>query len=87
MNFVYENRDFTRNREYNFDMFFILILNFFLQPLCSNHDDGKTLAVMLCNICGLLCLDCDRFLHLNKKTTNHERRVSIYLKFLKNYLY
>ncbi|XP_065222944.1 E3 ubiquitin-protein ligase MYCBP2 isoform X3 [Planococcus citri] len=45
------------------------------RPLCSNHDDGKTLAIIQCNICELLCLECDRFLHLSRKSSDHERKV------------
>ncbi len=43
------------------------------RPLCSNHDDGVTPAVIQCEVCGSLCGDCDRFLHLNRKTRNHHR--------------
>lgn len=45
------------------------------RPLCSNHDDGTTSAVIQCQECGSLCGDCDRFLHLNRKTRNHSRTV------------
>lgn len=45
------------------------------RPLCINHDDGTTLAVIQCDLCGSLCNDCDRFLHLNRKTRNHHRTV------------
>ena len=45
------------------------------RPLCTNHDDGTTPAVIQCEICGSLCGDCDRFLHLNRKTRNHHRTV------------
>lgn len=45
------------------------------RPLCSNHDDGITPAIIQCNSCGSLCIDCDRFLHLNRKTRNHHRTV------------
>ncbi|KAJ6639219.1 E3 ubiquitin-protein ligase highwire [Pseudolycoriella hygida] len=43
------------------------------RPLCSNHDDGITPAVIQCEACGSLCGDCDRFLHLNRKTRSHHR--------------
>uniref|UniRef100_T1JCF5 RCR-type E3 ubiquitin transferase n=1 Tax=Strigamia maritima TaxID=126957 RepID=T1JCF5_STRMM len=45
------------------------------RPTCDNHDDGETLAIILCNICGNLCADCDRFLHLHRKTRVHQRQV------------
>lgn len=45
------------------------------RPLCTNHDDGSTPAVIQCELCGSLCGDCDRFLHLNRKTRNHQRTV------------
>ncbi|KRT81356.1 hypothetical protein AMK59_5684, partial [Oryctes borbonicus] len=45
------------------------------RPTCSNHDDGETNAVIQCSICGNLCADCDRFLHLHRKTRNHQRQV------------
>lgn len=45
------------------------------RPLCANHDDGVSPAVIQCEICGSLCGDCDRFLHLNRKTRNHVRTV------------
>ncbi|KAL1517027.1 hypothetical protein ABEB36_000847, partial [Hypothenemus hampei] len=45
------------------------------RPMCSNHDDGETTAVIQCNICGNLCADCDRFLHLHRKTRAHLRQV------------
>ncbi|KAG4079975.1 hypothetical protein HA402_006287 [Bradysia odoriphaga] len=43
------------------------------RPHCSNHDDGITPAVIQCEVCGSLCGDCDRFLHLNRKTRTHHR--------------
>jgi len=46
------------------------------RPLCSNHDDGETAAIIQCETCGSLCGDCDRFLHLNRKTRSHKRTVS-----------
>lgn len=46
------------------------------RPLCSNHDDGETPALIQCECCGSLCGDCDRFLHLNRKTRTHKRTVS-----------
>jgi E3 ubiquitin-protein ligase MYCBP2 len=45
------------------------------RPLCINHDDSVTNAVIECNECGTLCCDCDRFLHLNRKTWVHRRTV------------
>ncbi|XP_028966426.1 E3 ubiquitin-protein ligase MYCBP2 [Galendromus occidentalis] len=46
------------------------------KPLCENHDDGETTAMIFCNSCGNLCCECDRFLHLNhKKTKSHSRQV------------
>ncbi|KAK9891458.1 hypothetical protein WA026_014691 [Henosepilachna vigintioctopunctata] len=45
------------------------------RPTCTNHDDGETNAVIQCNICGNLCADCDRFLHLHRKTRAHQRQV------------
>lgn len=45
------------------------------RPLCINHDDSVTNAVIECLECGTLCCDCDRFLHLNRKTWTHHRTV------------
>ena len=45
------------------------------RPLCINHDDSVTNAVIECMECGTLCCDCDRFLHLNRKTWSHHRTV------------
>ncbi|XP_011290756.1 E3 ubiquitin-protein ligase highwire [Musca domestica] len=45
------------------------------RPMCSNHDDGETSAIIQCENCGSLCGDCDRFLHLNRKTRTHKRTV------------
>lgn len=45
------------------------------RPLCANHDDGQTTAVVQCEACGALCADCDRFLHLSRKTRVHGRTV------------
>ena len=45
------------------------------RPTCDNHDDGETLAIILCDTCGNLCADCDRFLHLHRKTRHHARQV------------
>lgn len=45
------------------------------RPTCTNHDDGETNAVIQCNVCGNLCAECDRFLHLHRKTRNHQRQV------------
>nr|XP_033805293.1 E3 ubiquitin-protein ligase MYCBP2 isoform X3 [Geotrypetes seraphini] len=44
-------------------------------PMCDNHDDGETPAIILCNMCGNLCTDCDRFLHLHRRTKTHQRQV------------
>uniref|UniRef100_A0A4W5M9H3 RCR-type E3 ubiquitin transferase n=1 Tax=Hucho hucho TaxID=62062 RepID=A0A4W5M9H3_9TELE len=44
-------------------------------PMCDNHDDGETAAIILCNMCGNLCTDCDRFLHLHRRTRAHQRQV------------
>ncbi|KAF5304151.1 hypothetical protein FQA39_LY01936 [Lamprigera yunnana] len=44
-------------------------------PTCTNHDDGETNAIIQCNVCGNLCADCDRFLHLHRKTRLHQRQV------------
>lgn len=44
--------------------------------MCDNHDDGETAAIILCNMCGNLCTDCDRFLHLHRRTRSHQRQVS-----------
>lgn len=56
--------------------FFILIAIFFVcQPTCDNHDDGMTAAIILCNDCGNLCADCDRFLHLPRRMRCHPRQV------------
>ncbi|XP_075230357.1 E3 ubiquitin-protein ligase MYCBP2-like isoform X2 [Lycorma delicatula] len=45
------------------------------RPTCSNHDDGETNAIIQCNMCGSLCADCDRFLHLHRRTRMHHRQV------------
>nr|CAD7199865.1 unnamed protein product [Timema douglasi] len=45
------------------------------RPTCSNHDDGETAAIIQCNICANLCADCDRFLHLHRRTRMHQRQV------------
>lgn len=45
------------------------------RPTCTNHDDGETQAIIQCNVCGNLCADCDRFLHLHRKTRMHQRQV------------
>ena len=47
-----------------------------LQPLCDNHDDGETKALILCDVCGNLCGECDRVLHYHKKNHHHNRQVS-----------
>ena len=43
------------------------------QPLCDNHDDGETQALILCDHCGNLCGECDRVLHYSK---THQRQAS-----------
>ena len=48
------------------------------RPTCENHDDGETLAIIMCDSCGNLCGDCDRFLHLHRKTRTHQRQVNIF---------
>ncbi|KAK6172343.1 hypothetical protein SNE40_016020 [Patella caerulea] len=45
------------------------------RPTCDNHDDNVTAAIILCTECGNLCADCDRYLHLHRKTRNHQRQV------------
>ncbi|KAF9419101.1 hypothetical protein HW555_004272, partial [Spodoptera exigua] len=45
------------------------------RPLCSNHDDGSTAAVIECRTCGPLCAECDRFLHLNRAARTHHRQI------------
>ncbi|XP_032812561.2 E3 ubiquitin-protein ligase MYCBP2 isoform X3 [Petromyzon marinus] len=44
-------------------------------PMCDNHDDGETSAIIHCSACGNLCADCDRFLHLHRRTRSHQRQV------------
>ena len=50
----------------------IVCYNAILQPVCDNHDDGETAAIILCNECGNLCY---RFLHLHRRTKSHQRQV------------
>ncbi|CAJ0567082.1 unnamed protein product, partial [Mesorhabditis spiculigera] len=46
------------------------------EPFCENHDDGRTLAQVHCEVCrGNLCRDCFSILHLNKKNRSHEVRL------------
>ncbi|CAG4984339.1 unnamed protein product, partial [Parnassius apollo] len=45
------------------------------RPLCVNHDDGSTAAVVECHACGALCAECDRFLHLNRAARTHHRQI------------
>ncbi|XP_074101339.1 MYC binding protein highwire isoform X2 [Cotesia typhae] len=45
------------------------------RPTCSNHDDEETTAIIQCNVCGNLCADCDRVLHLHRRTRMHIRQV------------
>uniref|UniRef100_H2YTX0 RCR-type E3 ubiquitin transferase n=1 Tax=Ciona savignyi TaxID=51511 RepID=H2YTX0_CIOSA len=42
---------------------------------CTNHDDGVTPAIVQCNDCGNLCSECDRYLHLHRRTQAHQRQV------------
>ena len=51
-------------------------------PTCDNHDDGETPATILCTSgCGSLCTECDRVLHLSRRSRLHHRQVSHYLSF------
>ena len=43
--------------------------------MCENHDDGVTTAMILCDNCGNLCAECDKVLHLHRKTRIHHRNV------------
>ncbi|ESO93791.1 hypothetical protein LOTGIDRAFT_205644 [Lottia gigantea] len=45
------------------------------RPTCDNHDDNVTSAIILCTECGNLCADCDRYLHLHRRTRTHQRQV------------
>ena len=45
------------------------------QPTCTNHDDNVTGAIIQCSVCGNLCADCDRYLHLHRRTRMHQRQV------------
>nr|XP_049693135.1 E3 ubiquitin-protein ligase MYCBP2 isoform X3 [Helicoverpa armigera] len=45
------------------------------RPLCANHEDGSTAAVIQCGACGPLCADCDRFLHLRRAARAHRRQI------------
>ena len=51
-------------------------LAYIVQPLCDNHDDGETQALILCEKCGNLCGECDRVLHYRRTTKAHQRQVS-----------
>nr|XP_026691648.1 E3 ubiquitin-protein ligase MYCBP2 [Ciona intestinalis] len=42
---------------------------------CANHDDGVTQAIVQCSDCGNLCSECDRYLHLHRRTQDHQRQV------------
>ncbi|CAG0881435.1 unnamed protein product [Darwinula stevensoni] len=42
---------------------------------CDNHEDGETLAVIVCNSCGNLCAECNRILHLPRRTHGHQRQI------------
>ncbi|KMQ98404.1 putative e3 ubiquitin-protein ligase mycbp2-like protein [Lasius niger] len=45
------------------------------RPTCSNHDDDETTAIIQCNFCGNLCAECDKILHLHRRTRTHLRQV------------
>ncbi|XP_037787011.1 E3 ubiquitin-protein ligase MYCBP2-like isoform X1 [Penaeus monodon] len=46
------------------------------RPTCENHDDGETPAMILCEECSSnLCGECDRILHLHRRTRHHHRTV------------
>ncbi|XP_033631426.1 E3 ubiquitin-protein ligase MYCBP2-like isoform X2 [Asterias rubens] len=45
------------------------------KPTCDNHDDGETPAIILCNECANLCAECDKVLHLHRRTRSHQRKV------------
>ncbi|XP_076385847.1 MYC binding protein highwire isoform X12 [Megachile rotundata] len=45
------------------------------RPTCSNHDDNETTAIIQCNVCENLCAECDRILHLHRRTRMHIRQV------------
>jgi len=53
------------------------------QAGCENHDDGDTLAVILCTDCGNLCAECDRVLHLHRRTRQHTRQVATALRLVR----
>lgn len=55
------------------------------RPTCDNHDDGETPAIIRCQVCGNLCADCDRFLHLSRKTRSHQRQVTLRLTSLSHH--
>lgn len=59
------------------------IFEIFLQPTCSNHDDGETGAIIQCSVCGNLCAECDRFLHLHRRTRMHQRQVHFTARIVK----
>ena len=42
---------------------------------CENHDDNKTRAIITCNKCGYLCAECDKVMHLSRKSKSHQRQV------------
>ena len=43
--------------------------------VCENHDDARTKAIISCNKCGHLCADCDKYLHLSRKSKSHQRQL------------
>ncbi|VDM40401.1 unnamed protein product [Toxocara canis] len=46
------------------------------EPLCDNHDDGRTLAQIYCEVCKCsLCRECFTVLHLNKRNRTHEVQI------------
>eukprot|EP00300_Choanocystis_sp_HF-7_P008386 c15877_g1_i1.p1 GENE.c15877_g1_i1~~c15877_g1_i1.p1 ORF type:complete len:651 (+),score=123.57 c15877_g1_i1:2-1954(+) len=45
---------------------------------CDNHEDGVTRAAVHCATCDRsFCGDCDRFLHMSKRTRDHARHAII----------
>ena len=45
-------------------------------PLCENHDDGRTRAQLRCQTCALsLCRECFAVLHLSRRNQTHRARL------------
>jgi hypothetical protein len=45
-------------------------------PLCENHDDGRTLAQLHCQSCNIsLCRECFSVLHLSRRNQSHRARL------------